>query len=309
MRGDVRSVARLITLSERGDPRAIKLLRSLSPTSDPAHVIGITGIPGSGKSTLIDQLIATAISEGLKVGVLAVDPTSPFTGGAVLADRIRMQRHSNDNNGTFIRSFGSRGNTGGLSMAVADATFILDVSGRDVIFIETVGAGQLETDIVSNVHTVVVTTVPGLGDSVQFIKAGLMEISDIFVVNMSDRPGVSHTVRHLESLNIKNLKSPAWVNPVLSTVATKGKGVNALWKRITEHRIHMRQIDLPNAHMQDLARTQLIKRIEQMWQKSLGDILSQRNSVKRLSGQVASGSMGIHEAVEILWDELGIFNK
>ena len=191
----------------------------------------------------MDHLIGVATAEGLTVGVLAVDPSSPFTQGAILADRVRMQRHSADDDGTFIRSLSSRGEAGGLSSVIWDAVLILDASGRDVIFIETVGAGQLDTDIVSAAHTVVVVAVPGIGDSIQTIKAGLMEIGDIFVVNMADRPQLSQTVQQLEAQHLESRDNPTWKVPVLTTIATSGKGVGNLWSTIREHRTNLQKTD------------------------------------------------------------------
>ena len=223
--GDTRVISRLITLAERDDCRATDVLRGLQPYTGKAHIVGITGIPGGGKSTLVNQLTRVVTAEGLKVGVLAVDPSSPFTQGAILGDRLRMQGHKDEDDGTFIRSLSSRGETGGLSSAIWDAALILDASGRDIIFIETVGAGQLDTDIISASHTVVVISVPGIGDSIQTIKAGLMEIGDIFVVNMADKPQISQTVQQLEAQHLESRDNPTWKIPILTTIATNGKGV------------------------------------------------------------------------------------
>lgn len=200
--------------------------------------MGITGPPGAGKSTLLDKLIKEARREGLIVGVIAVDPTSPFTGGALLGDRIRMQRHSTDP-GVFIRSMATRGSLGGLSKATNDAIKILDAYGCDVIFVETVGVGQIEVDIVKTADTVVLVTIPGLGDDVQTIKAGLMEIADIFVVNKADREGADITYFELTlalDLEKEKWEKIGWKPPIIETVGTTGKGVKELWEKIKEHK-------------------------------------------------------------------------
>ena len=303
-RGDIRAISRLITLAEREDSRATEAMRLLQPRPEGAHLVGITGVLGSGKSTLVDQLIGAARADGLTVGVLAVDPSSPFSQGSILADRLRMQRHTADERGTFIRSLSSRGETGGLSAVIWDATFILDVSGRDVIFIETVGAGQLETDIVSSAHTVVVVTVPGLGDSVQAMKAGLMEISDIFVVNMADRPQASQAVGHLAALRLQSRNAPRWRVPVLTTVATKGEGVETLWRTIRGHRAHLQETGAMAGRSRDRARAELVKRLERRWQRHLYEWLRGHKGVSRLADEIVSGDVGVHDAADLLWDEI-----
>lgn len=197
--GDVRSVARLITLLENGEKEAFGALNALKEYSGRAQVIGITGPPGSGKSTLTDKLISEFRARGKRVGVLAVDPSSPFSGGAILGDRLRMQDHATDP-GVFIRSLASRGALGGLSKATASAVRVLDAAGYDIVIIETVGVGQSEIDIVKVADTVVLISVPGLGDDIQVIKAGIMEIGDIFVVNKSDREGADRVVREIRAM-------------------------------------------------------------------------------------------------------------
>ncbi|HII66627.1 MAG TPA: methylmalonyl Co-A mutase-associated GTPase MeaB [Thermococcaceae archaeon] len=237
-KGDKRATARLITLVENDEEKAREIVKKIYSKTGRAYIIGITGPPGSGKSTLVDKLIKKARDEGNIVGVIAIDPTSPFTGGALLGDRIRMQRHSTDP-GVFIRSMATRGSLGGLAKATNDAIKILDAYGCDIIFVETVGVGQIEVDIVKTADTVVLVTVPGLGDDIQAIKAGLMEIADIFVVNKADKEGAEATMFELElmlDLEKDKWQESGWRPPVVSTIAFTNKGVDELWGAINEHR-------------------------------------------------------------------------
>ncbi|RLF73310.1 methylmalonyl Co-A mutase-associated GTPase MeaB [Thermococci archaeon] len=237
LKGDKRATARLITLVENDEEKAREIVKKIYSNTGRAYIIGITGPPGSGKSTLVDKLIKKARDEGNIVGVIAIDPTSPFTGGALLGDRIRMQRHSTDP-GVFIRSMATRGSLGGLAKATNDAIKILDAYGCDVIFVETVGVGQIEVDIVKTADTVVLVTVPGLGDDIQAIKAGLMEIADIFVVNKADKEGAEATMFELElmlDLEKDKWQKSGWRPPVVSTIAFTNKGVDELWGAINEH--------------------------------------------------------------------------
>ena len=238
LKGDKRATARLITLVENDEEKAREIVKKIYSNTGRAYIIGITGPPGSGKSTLVDKLIKKARDEGNIVGVIAIDPTSPFTGGALLGDRIRMQRHSTDP-GVFIRSMATRGSLGGLAKATNDAIKILDAYGCDIIFVETVGVGQIEVDIVKTADTVVLVTVPGLGDDIQAIKAGLMEIADIFVVNKADKEGAEATMFELElmlDLEKDKWQKSGWRPPVVSTIAFTNKGVDELWGAINEHR-------------------------------------------------------------------------
>ena len=238
LKGDRRATARLITLVENDEEKAREIVKKIYKYTGRAYIIGITGPPGSGKSTLLDKLIKQARSEGLIVGVIAIDPTSPFTGGALLGDRIRMQRHSTDP-GVFIRSMATRGSLGGLAKATNDAIKVLDAYGCDVIFVETVGVGQIEVDIVKTADTVVLVTVPGLGDDIQAIKAGLMEIADIFVINKADKEGADATFFELElmlDLEKEKWEERGWKPPIVKTIATSTKGIQELWGAIKKHR-------------------------------------------------------------------------
>lgn len=240
LQGDVRAVARLIRDIDDGLPHARDLLKQLFPHTGRAFVVGITGSPGVGKSTLTDRLVAHIRSLGLTVGVLAVDPTSPFTGGAILGDRIRMQRHSTDE-GVFIRSMATRGEFGGLTRSTRGAVMVLDAMGKDVIVVETVGVGQDEVDIARTADTTVVVLAPGLGDDIQAIKAGILEVADVFVVNKADRDGADQTVQNLQGMiqlekETGRLNEKGWAPPVLKTVAQQGLGLQELWAAMEDHR-------------------------------------------------------------------------
>lgn len=236
--GDWRALARAITVIENDQPAASALAAALYSRTGHAHVIGVTGPPGAGKSTLVDALASLIRKDGMTVGVIAVDPTSPFTGGAVLGDRVRMQRHAGDP-GVFIRSMASRKGGGGLAPATRDVVRALDAFGRDVVLVETVGVGQIELEIMKVADTVLVVTVPGLGDGVQTIKAGLLEIADVFVVNMADRPGAHQTVADLKimlTLGGAEERRRRWKPPVLETIATEGVGIDKVWQACQQHR-------------------------------------------------------------------------
>ncbi len=234
LKGNRRAAAQLMTLAESLSPEAHAAIKQLYPHTGKAHIIGVTGPPGSGKSTLVDKLIEQFRAQNLTVGVVAVDPSSPFTGGALLGDRIRMNRFASDHD-VFIRSMGSRGNLGGLAWATYDVVHILDALGKDIILVETVGAGQAEVDIIQLAETIVLLSVPGLGDDIQTIKAGIMEIGNIFVINKADLDGADR--RYVELQSALNLgQSPVgWQPPILKVVATTSEGVPELVKAIQDH--------------------------------------------------------------------------
>jgi GTPase len=233
--GDVRALGRLISLVENGAPELRAVLRELAPLTGQARVLGLTGAPGVGKSTVTGALVAAYRERGLRVAVLAVDPTSPFTGGALLGDRVRMQQHATDQ-GVFIRSMANRGHLGGLSAAAPQALRVLDAAGFDLILVETVGVGQDEVEIASMADSTLVIVAPGLGDAIQAAKAGILEIADVFVVNKSDKPGAQEAVRDLRGMIAMAQRGPGdWKPPIVSTVAATGEGIAELAAKLDAH--------------------------------------------------------------------------
>jgi LAO/AO transport system kinase len=240
--GDARAIARAISLVEDEDPASAELVRSIFAHTGRAYLVGVTGPPGAGKSTLVDRLSAELRRRRITVGIIAVDPTSPFSGGAVLGDRVRMQSHAADE-GVFIRSMATRGHLGGLARTTGDAALVLDAAGREMILIETVGVGQDEVEIVRTADLTVVTLVPGTGDEVQALKAGIMEIADIFVVNKADREGADRLVAAIEAnLGLHTYAADEWRPPIIKTVATTGSGVADLVGAISRFREHSKPV-------------------------------------------------------------------
>jgi LAO/AO transport system kinase len=258
--GDSRALARAISTVENRAPGWSDLLKALFPHTGRARILGLTGPPGAGKSTLVDQLAKLYRKENRTVGIIAVDPTSPYTGGAILGDRIRMQEHFSDP-GIYIRSMATRGSLGGLARTTADVATVLDASGRDLILIETVGVGQDEVDIVRLADITVVILVPGMGDDVQTIKAGIMEIADIFVINKSDREGAERVEREIRALQSLAVRSDKWTPPVVKTVASEGKGIEELAGTIAEYEAYLQKENL------------VLKRSIQNWQERLVEML------------------------------------
>jgi LAO/AO transport system kinase len=241
--GDTRALARAISTVENRAPGWSELLKALFPHTGKARVIGLTGAPGAGKSTLVDQLAKHYRKENQTVGIIAVDPTSPYTGGAILGDRIRMQDHYADP-GIYIRSRATRGSLGGLARATADATTVLDASGRNLVMIETVGVGQDEVDIVRLADVTVVILVPGMGDDVQTIKAGIMEIADIFVINKSDHTGAERVEREIRAMQSLASRQDRWTPPIVKTIASEGAGTAELADTIAHYEAYLRKENL-----------------------------------------------------------------
>lgn len=275
--GDVRTLARAISAVENRAPGWSELLKALFQHSGKARVLGLTGPPGAGKSTLVDQLARYYRKHNRTVGIIAVDPTSPYTGGAILGDRIRMQEHFSDA-GIYIRSMATRGSLGGLARTTADVTTVLDASGRDLIMIETVGVGQDEVDIVRLADVTILILVPGMGDDVQTIKAGIMEIADIFVINKSDRDGAEHVEREIRTLQSLATRHDGWTPPIVKTVASQGVGIEELAAAIAGYEAYLQK--------QNLA----LKRSVENWQERLVEMLRD-TMLEKARAQLADGNL------------------
>jgi len=289
-----RALARLITRVERGGSEAEAVMRQLGPRPLTGWTIGITGPPGSGKSTLVDRLTATARAEGLTVGIIAVDPSSPFSGGAILGDRVRMLGHSGDR-GVFVRSMAARDNLGGLAPTSRDAARLLDAYGFDVVILETVGVGQSELDVVKVADTVAVVAVPGLGDAVQALKAGILEIADVFVVNMADRPGADRTVVELRTMLQLGPARP-WVPPILQTVASEERGIGELWEALQGHRRHLEESGELAERRGRRVETEVVELVERDLRRRLRGQLHRDGAVAEFVDRARRGELAPHAA-------------
>jgi LAO/AO transport system kinase len=297
--GDPRSLARLVSLVENGSPQLREVMKLVAPLTGRARVVGLTGAPGVGKSTITGALVRVYRGQGLRVGVLAVDPTSPFSGGALLGDRVRMQDHATDG-GVFIRSMASRGHLGGLSWAAPQALRILDAAGFDVIMIETVGVGQAEVAIASLADTTLVIVAPGMGDSVQAAKAGILEIADIFVVNKSDRPGAQETIRDLRTmLAMARYGGGDWKPPIVSMTASAGEGLDELVGRLEAHAAWLAESGERDRRRLARAREEVSAIAVAALRERLG-ALPGESQLEELAGHVASGELDPYTAADKL---------
>jgi LAO/AO transport system kinase len=295
--GDVRSLARAISTIEDNRPESRELLKSLFNFTGRAQVIGLTGAPGAGKSTLVDQLAREYRRQERTVGIIAVDPTSPYTGGAILGDRIRMQSHHADA-GIYIRSMATRGNLGGLARATTDAATVLDAAGKDIVLIETVGVGQDEIDIVRLADVTVVILVPGMGDDVQTIKAGIMEIADIFVINKSDREGADRVEREIRSMQSLSIRSDHWTPPIVKTVASAGQGITDLAATIASYVQYLQQKDLLLKKKISSWRERLIEMLRDALLERLLSECMPEGEIARLAADIAEHRRDPYSLVE-----------
>jgi GTPase len=298
-RGDFRALARVISLIENGGPRLRSVIKELAPLISGARAIGLTGSPGAGKSTVTGALVAAFRERGERVGVLAVDPTSPFTGGALLGDRVRMQDHATDP-GVFIRSMASRGHLGGLAAATPQAIRALDAAGFGVILIETVGVGQDEVEVASMADSTAVLVVPGMGDSIQAAKAGVLEVADVLVVNKADRPETQQTVRDLRSMVA--LAGAAWKPPIVTTVATAGEGIGELVRQLDRHWEWLSASGERDRRRLERARDEVMA----LASGAVDRRLAEAAGLGELAARVADGRLGPYEAADELLAGVGL---
>jgi LAO/AO transport system kinase len=295
--GDVLSLARLITMVERDGADLPQIMKQVYSHLGKGYCVGVTGPPGSGKSTIVDRLTAVMRKDSLSVGIIAADPTSPFTGGAVLGDRIRMQQHYLDN-GVFIRSMATRGSQGGLPRATGGVIKLLDAFGKDFILVETVGVGQTELDIMQNVDTVVVVLVPEAGDTIQTMKAGLFEIADIFVVNKADRPGADNLTAELRTMVQFRSEDAWWQVPVLTTEAINDVGIDELYRQILNHRRTLEETGRLLQHRQEQRRREFLEIVERRISDKLLKLVEGDEELSRRMSMVECGLVDPYSAAD-----------
>ncbi len=275
--GDRRAVARAISMVEDGSPELPRLSAGIYPHTGKAYTVGLTGSPGVGKSSLAEQLVRTARAQGLTVAVLAIDPTSPFTGGALLGDRLRMQQHATDT-GVFIRSMATRGHLGGMALAAPEAVRILDASGKDLIVIETVGVGQTEVAVARATDTTIVAVMPGWGDSIQVAKAGILEIADVFVVNKADLDGAKRAASDLRAM-IKMGPAAEWMPPVVLNSTVTGEGNDETWDAIQRHQKHLGSSGVLGVQRRSRALAEVEEMVSQAWRGQASRLMSDRADI------------------------------
>ena len=298
LRGDRRFIAKAITLIENDLPESQEVVSLLYPKTGKAHIVGVTGPPGSGKSTLIQKLVEELRRRRKTVGIVAVDPSSPFSGGAFLGDRVRMQEHSTDE-GVFIRSMATRGSAGALAKATKDAVRVLDASGKDVVVVETVGAGQSEVEITKVAHTVVVVLAPGLGDEIQAIKAGMMEIGDVFVVNKADRENVNKAIIDIEAMLNMNREKRKWKPPIIKTTAITGEGIAELLDKIGQHKESL-ETGTVESRTRQRVETELVEAIKEKVAEAIFNDLKQRGELKKIVEKIMAKETDPYSASDVL---------
>jgi LAO/AO transport system kinase len=299
--GDARALARTISTVENRSPGWRELLKALFPQSGHATILGLTGPPGAGKSTLVDRLAKHYRKQKQNVGIIAVDPTSPYTGGAILGDRIRMQDHFSDP-GIYIRSMATRGSLGGLARATADVATVLDASGRDLVMIETVGVGQDEIDIVRLADITIVILLPGMGDDVQSIKAGIMEIADIFVINKSDHNGAERVEREIRALQSLAIRTDRWTPPIVKTVASEGTGIDELVAAIADYQAYLQKGNLAMQHKVENWQERLVEMLRDALLEKARDQLG--DDVARYAAEVAEHKRDPYTLIEEIAEKL-----
>lgn len=305
--GDVRAVSRAMTEIENRTGDAENLMRQLFPHTGNSYCIGITGAPGTGKSTLVDRMAAYYRAQKQTVGVIAVDPSSPFTGGAILGDRIRMQGHASDS-GVFIRSMATRGSLGGLSQATSDTALLLDAAGKKYVLVETVGVGQGEVEIVRLADCTVVVLVPGMGDDVQNLKAGLMEIADVFVLNKADREGADRFEQQLRAILQLVPERNGWKPPIVLTVATENKGIDELSRQIERFRAHFHGKTERRAKEIALWRERLLNLLRERLVRQVVNKLATDGTLESLAAEVAERKRDPYSAVNEMLERAGLGN-